>query len=75
MRSFYCLFFLLVPAEVLAYEPPVDTAGPLTARIQQPALGSYGAGGLVQFNQPDAPFTLTIQLSNSANEPLPGRYG
>ncbi len=72
MRSFYCVLFLLVRAGLLAYEPPVDTAGPLTARIQQPALGSYGAGGLVQFNQPDAPFTLTVQLSNSADAPLQG---
>ncbi len=72
MRSCYCLLFLLVQAAGLAYEPPVDTAGPLTARIQQPALGSYGAGGLVQFNQPDAPFTLPVQLSNSSDAPLQG---
>ena len=72
MRPFCCLLSLLVPAIVLSYEPPVDTAGPLTVRIQQPALGSYGAGGLVQFNQPDAPFTLTVQLTNSADAPLQG---
>jgi len=72
MRSCYCLLFLLAHAAVWAYEPPVDTAGPLTVRIQQPALGSYGAGGLVQFNQPDAPFTLPVQLSNSSDAPLQG---
>jgi hypothetical protein len=55
-----------------AFEPPVDNAGPLTVRIQQPALGSYGAGGLVQFDQPDAPFTLNVLLSSAADGPLQG---
>ncbi len=30
-----------------AYDPPVDTAGPLTVRMQAPAMGTYGSGGFV----------------------------
>src|SRR5271157_3944391 len=72
MRSCFYALFVLVAAVAAAFEPPVDTAGPLTVRIQQPALGSYGAGGLVQFDQPDAPFTLNVQLSSTADGPLQG---
>ncbi len=69
---FYTLFILFA-ASVPAFEPPVDTAGPLTVRIERPALGSYGTGGLVQFDKPDAPFTLNVQLSSTADRPLRGR--
>ena len=30
-----------------AYNPPTDTAGPLTVQMQPPAVGAYGAGGYV----------------------------
>jgi hypothetical protein len=70
LRVVFCCALSLAAA--VAGEPPVDTAGPLTVRIQQPALGSYGAGGLVQFNQPDAPFTLNVQLNSAADAPVQG---
>ena len=72
MRVSFCALFILLVAAVLAFEPPVDTAGPLTVRIEQPTLGSYGAGGRVQFDQPDAPFNLNVQLSSTADKPLQG---
>ena len=72
MRPRFFALFVLLAAAALAFEPPVDTAGPLTVRIQQPTLGMYGAGGLVEFNQPDAPFTLNVQLSSAADAPLKG---
>ena len=56
----------------VAYEPPVDTAGPLTVRIQAPAAGSYGSGGFLELTRPDAPFTITVALSNSGDTPLKG---
>ena len=59
-------------ATALAFEPPVDTAGPLTVRIERPALGPYGAGGLVHFDQPDAPFSLNVELNSTADQPLQG---
>jgi len=72
MRARFYVLFALFAAGTLAFEPPVDTAGPLTVRIEQPTLGSYGAGGSVQFDQPDAPFTLNVQLSSTADRPLQG---
>jgi hypothetical protein len=72
MRTHLYVLFALFAAAALAFEPPVDTAGPLTVRIEQPTLGSYGAGGRVQFDQPDAPFTLNVQLSSTAAIPLEG---
>lgn len=72
MRTRFYALFVLFAAAALAFEPPVDTAGPLTVRIEQPVLGSYGAGGPVQFDQPDAPFTLNVQLSSTADRPLQG---
>ncbi|HXX21753.1 MAG TPA: DUF5696 domain-containing protein [Terriglobia bacterium] len=72
MRARFYVLFALFAAGTLAYEPPVDTAGPLTVRIEQPTLGSYGAGGRVQFDQPDARFNLNVQLSSTADRPLQG---
>jgi len=72
MRNHVYTLFFLFAAVALAFEPPVDTAGPLTVRIEQPTLGSYGAGGRVQFDQPDTPFTLNVQLSSTADRPLQG---
>jgi hypothetical protein len=59
-------------AAALAFEPPVDTAGPLTVRIERPALGPYGAGGWIQFDQPDTPFPLNVELSSTADKALQG---
>jgi hypothetical protein len=72
MRVHSCALFVLFAAAAVAFEPPVDTAGPLTVRIEEPALGSYGAGGRVRFDQPDAPFTLNVHLNSSADQPLKG---
>ena len=72
MRPRWCALCIVLAAAALAFEPPVDTAGPLTVRIEEPALGSYGAGGRVRFDRPDAPFTLNVQLSSSADRPLQG---
>jgi len=72
MRAHFCALFILFAAAAVAFEPPVDTAGPLTVRIEQPTLGSYGAGGRVQFDQPDAPFNLEVDLSSTADQPLQG---
>ncbi|MGA2986783.1 MAG: hypothetical protein ABSG32_23525 [Terriglobia bacterium] len=72
MRTRFYALFLLLAATALAFEPPVDTAGPLTVRIERPSLGPYGAGGWVQFDQPDAPFTLNVELSSTADKPLQG---
>jgi hypothetical protein len=72
MRARFCALFVLLAAAAVAFEPPVDTAGPLTVRIEEPALGSYGAGGRVQFDQPDEPFNLNVQLSSTADRPLEG---
>ncbi len=64
--------FLLVACVAWAYNPPVDTAGPLTVRILEPTIGSYGAGGPVVLNRTEAPFTLTVALENSGAAALSG---
>src|SRR5262245_45293960 len=63
---------LVVCLPVLAYNPPVDTAGPLTVRIETPALGSYGAGGLAEFNRADNPVTVPVTIENSSTQSLEG---
>jgi len=63
---------LIFAGTVHAYNPPVDTAGPLTVRIHDPSLGSYGAGGLVQLTQPGMAMAVEVTLSNAANAPLTG---
>jgi hypothetical protein len=55
-----------------AYNPPVDTAGPLTVRIHDPSLGSYGAGGLVQLTRPGTAMVVEVTLLNAASAPLTG---
>jgi hypothetical protein len=66
------MLVLLFPAVVPAYNPPVDTAGPLTVRIHEPAIGLYGAGGPTALNRTEAPFSLEISLENAAGSPLRG---
>jgi len=72
MRARFCALFIILAAAAVGFEPPVDTVGPLTVRIEQPTLGSYGAGGRVLFDQPDAPFTLEVELSSTADQALQG---
>ena len=63
---------LLLSALALAYNPPVDTAGPLTVRMQEPALGSYGAGGLALLSQPGVIFHIPVNLENAAATEITG---
>src|SRR5436190_15803055 len=63
---------IVVCLPALAYNLPVDTAGPLTVRIETPALGSYGAGGLAEFNRADTPVTVPVTVENASNTPLAG---
>lgn len=53
-----------VSLAALAYNLPVDTAGPLTVRIHEPALGAYGAGGMLQLTSPDLAIPILISLRN-----------
>lgn len=62
----------LLAAAAAAYNPPVDTAGPLTVRIMEPALGSYGAGGLAELSRPGVPVTINVSLENTGGTPLRG---
>jgi hypothetical protein len=57
---------LLFAAVAPAYNPPVDTAGPITVRIYEPAVGLYGAGGPTALDRTEAPFTLEVALENTA---------
>ena len=73
MRNLCSLFALIVIcAAALAYDPPSDTAGPLTVRMQAPALGAYGSGGFVELSRPGVPFTLPVMLQNASEAELVG---
>ncbi len=48
-----------------AYEPPTDTAGPLTVRILEPSIGSYGAGGMMELRRPGLAMPIEVTLENS----------
>ncbi|MGA2116980.1 MAG: hypothetical protein ABSH56_19750, partial [Bryobacteraceae bacterium] len=67
----WLLIALLLPAAG-AYSPAVDSAGPLTIRILDPTIGSYGAGGAVTLNRAGAPFALAVSLENRGAAPLDG---
>jgi len=71
-RLDFTVVLLIFAGAVHAYNPPVDTAGPLTVRIHDPSLGSYGAGGLVQLQRPGMAMAVEVTLSNAANAPLAG---
>lgn len=58
---------------LFAYDAPVDTAGPLAVRIDEPAMGAYGAGGMVEFNQAGIPVPVTVFLANSSADILRGK--
>jgi len=70
MKKNFALIILCVAAR--AYDPPSDTAGPLTVRMQAPAVGAYGSGGFVELSRPDAPFTLPVMLQNGSEAELTG---
>ncbi len=63
---------LAVSLGALAYNPPVDTAGSLTARIHEPALGAYGAGGNLKLTSPDVPIPIEITLTNAGDAEVSG---
>ena len=67
------LVLLLRAAVAAAYNPPVDTAGPLTVRVQEPAVGAYGAGGLVALTSPGTPMTLPVMIANSSESEVRGQ--
>lgn len=69
-RAFLLVLFGAVAAP--AYNPPTDTAGPLTVRMQRPAMGSYGAGGFAPLSRPGVPLLLPVSLENSSDQPLSG---
>jgi hypothetical protein len=63
---------MLLCSVAFAYNPPTDTAGPLTVRLQLPAIGAYGAGGYADLSRPGVPFVVPVSLHNSADVPLSG---
>lgn len=68
MKKLACLLalFLLPAFRAAAYEPAVASAGPLTVRIDEPSIGSYGAGGLMQLRSPAVDLPIEVVLSNGA---------
>ena len=66
------ILFLLVVASAFGYNPPSDTAGPLTAQMQPPAVGAYGAGGYADLARAGAPFVVPVSLQNSGDREITG---
>jgi hypothetical protein len=62
-RTFWLFLVAAGLSPVLAYRPAVDTAGPLTARIEGPE----------RITRTDSPVQLTVVLENSAEEVLSGQ--
>jgi hypothetical protein len=71
-RRVLVVSLILFAATLAAFDPPTDTAGPLTVRMQAPAMGAYGAGGFAELTQPNVPVSLPVMLQNSADVPLTG---
>src|ERR1035441_8724803 len=67
---FLCLPLLCFQA--LAYNPPADTAGPLTVSMQPAATGTYGAGGYADLSLPNVPFVVPVTLQNSSDREISG---
>ena len=67
---FFCLPLLCFQA--LAYNPPADTAGPLTVSMQPAATGTYGAGGYADLSRPNVPFVVPVTLQNSSDREISG---
>lgn len=68
---FWVVTWFLLAVGVLAYDPPVDTAGPLTVRIRQVGAGLYGQGGLAEL-LPEAPCPFSVALQNAGETPVVG---
>ncbi|MFN7993252.1 MAG: hypothetical protein U0Q18_06610 [Bryobacteraceae bacterium] len=66
--SLLALFAAVAPA----YNPPVDTAGPITIKIEEPAVGLYGAGGPAPLNRTGVPFSLVVAIENKADTAVTG---
>ena len=64
--------FLLIGGAVLAYNPPSDTAGPLTVQMQPPAVGAYGAGGYADLSRAGVPFVVPVSLQNAGDREITG---
>lgn len=65
------VIFVLLAFGAFAYNPPSDTAGPLTVRMQAPAVGAYGAGGFAELS-PGVPLTLPVELINAGDQAIVG---
>ncbi len=63
---------VLLCAPGLAYNPPTDTAGPITVSMQPPAVGAYGAGGYADLSRPGVPFTVPVSVQNSSDREVSG---
>lgn len=66
----YAALFAGVCSAIFAYDPPADTAGPLTVRMQPPATGAYGAGGYAELSRPGVPFVVPVTLQNAGETRL-----
>lgn len=60
MFLFACI--LLFTIQLSAFDPPIDTAGPLTARIDGPT----------EVQSIDKPFNVSVVLQNDGDEPISG---
>jgi hypothetical protein len=72
MNRYLLSAMILFAVAAPAFDPPTDTAGPLTVRMQAPAMGAYGSGGFAELSQPGVPVSLPVMLQNSADVPLSG---
>jgi hypothetical protein len=66
------VLILLLVKFAFTYDPPVDTAGPLTVRIQEPMLGAYGSGGVIEVNQYGMAVPIRVSIRNAAGEAVSG---
>src|SRR3974390_1344375 len=67
-----CLSGLFLVLASFAYNPPSDTAGPLTVSIQAPAIGNYGAGGFADLSRPGVRMMLPVSLHNASDQAVSG---
>src|SRR6185369_3669772 len=72
MCRFRLLLLVALSAGAFAYNQPVDSAGPVTVRLQPPAVGAYGAGGYADLSRPGVPFVVPVSLQNAADQPVSG---
>jgi hypothetical protein len=69
-RSLVLAAALAIPA--FCYTPPVETAGPLTVRILEPSIGSYGAGGMMELRRRGMAMPIEVALENSGEAEVKG---